>query len=257
MKLKFLVRFTIVVLLIGVLYEIWPLPFQLMARYGVLPAAEKITLVARGLFSPIKLLARLNRLAADNKELQESNDLLVSEIAALQEKSHLCQEVESERQFSGNIPGTQLVAKVIGRTPQAFSQNLLVDKGSNDGLKEGAAVVSSGYLVGRVKKVFPAQAEVKLITGHDSLIPAVLEKSRETGLVQGGLEGLTLNEIPATSSVSQGDKVITSGLGGDLPAGILIGETDKILKGEQSLFQTMAVKTPIKFSTLEIVSILR
>jgi len=254
---KIAFRFFLAVVLLVILYEIWPLPFWFVAKRAILPAAEKTSDVFNYLSSPFKFLVQMKDLDRENKEVEDANKALRAELARLNDNIHLCSAVNKEINTS-KLNGYSLVeGRIIGRTASSFNQGIIVNVGSKDGVREKAAVMSSGYLIGQVKKVEENRSEIKPIFAHDSLIPAVLEKSRETGLVQGGLQGLSLIEIPSTTQVKSQDRVLTSGLGGDLPSGILIGETQEVQKEKNNLFQTVKITTPIEISTLEIVSIIK
>lgn len=255
MKKGFLVRFILAVILLLILYEIWPLPFWLFARKVVLPVAHQTMVGVRIIGSPFELVAKINGLAKENKKLEEENQVLKSQSALAVEKAHICDSLAKETNTSrvGNF--NLLPARILGRTPSSSNQIIIIDKGKNDGVVGGAAVLSNGYLIGVVSVSHDNQSEVKAITSHNSLVPAVLEKSRQSGLVQGGLEGLTLTEVPVSSELKEGENVLTSGLGSDLPEGIMIGK----LKGKaiktSGLFQSFKIDFPIQVSTLEVVSV--
>lgn len=254
---KIAFRVFLAIILLVIMYEIWPLPFWFVAKRAILPTSEKVSDGFNVIISPFRFLSRMVNLDRDNKHLEDENKSLKADVVRLTENVHLCSAINSEINLS-RLAGFSLVeGRIVGRTPGSFNQDIIVNLGQKDGIKEGAAVLSSGYLIGQVKKVDSTQSEIHLIFSHDSLIPAVLEKSRETGLVQGGLQGLSLTEIPATTQVKTQDRVLTSALGGDLPAGILIGETQEVLKEKNNLFQSVKINSPIEVSTLEIVSIVK
>lgn len=254
---KIAFRIFLVIILLAIMYQIWPLPFWFVAKRVVLPASEKISDGFNVVISPFRFISRMAKLDRENKRLEEDNKSLASEVAKLTENIHLCSAINSEVNLSRLTDYSLVQGKIIGRTPGSFNQSIIVDLGEKDGIKQGAAVLSSGYLIGQVKKVETAQSQIHLIFSHNSLIPAVLEKSRETGLVQGGLQGLSLTEIPATTQIKDKDRILTSALGGDLPPGILIGETQEVQKEKNNLFQSVKINSPIEISTLEVVSIVK
>ncbi len=254
---KITFRAFLAVILLVIMYEIWPLPFWFVAKRVILPASEKVSDGFNIVASPFRFLYKMANLDRENRRLENDNKSLNAEAARLTENVHLCSAINSEVNLSRLNNFNLIQGKIVGRTPGSFNQDIVVNLGLKDGIKEGAAVLSSGYLIGQVKKVDQAQSEIHLIFSHSSLIPAVLEKSRETGLVQGGLRGLSLTEIPATTQVKTKDRVLTSALGGDLPPGILIGETQEVLKEKNNLFQSVKINSPIEISTLEVVSIIR
>lgn len=254
-KLPF--RLFLVAVLMVILYEIWPLPFWYVSKSIILPMAEKTGDFLYNLAGPFRFLGDMSKLDKKNKDLEQENNNLKAQISNLNENIHLCTAFKKESEAYKSSELEIIQGKIIGRKATSFNKGIIVNLGSKDQIKEGAAVLSSGYLIGQVKKVEETRSEVKLITAHDSLIPAVLEKSRETGLVQGGLEGLSLTEIPSTTQIKTQDNVLTSGLGDDLPSGILIGMTQEVKKQENNLFQSVKITSPIEISTIEIISIVR
>jgi rod shape-determining protein MreC len=254
---KLALRVFLSILLLVILYEIWPLPFWYLSKNVILPAGEMTSDAANAAISPFRFLLNISNLDKENKQLVQQNEDLTAEVARLNENVHLCSAVNQEVNLSKIEGQSTVVARIVGRTPNSSNQIIIINAGTNDQVKEGAAVLSSGHLIGQVKKVDSNRSEVKLIFSHDSLVPAILEKTRETGLIQGGLEGLSLTEIPATANVAEQDRVLTSGLGGDLPAGILIGSTRGALKEKDNLFQSIKVLSPVGVSTLEVVSVVK
>lgn len=256
MKRGFYLYFAVAFILIIILYEIWPVPFWFISREVILPAAQMSSDAAKIIASPFSVLANFNSLEKDNKKLTQENNQLRAELAKLSEQSHICSSATAEILSSSSYENAK-VAKVVGRTPWGYRESLVVNAGQNDSIREGAAVLSNGYLVGRVKKVHSSQSEIELISSHVSLIPAILEKSRESGLIQGKLEGLSMIEVPTNANIEANEKVLTSGLGGDLPSGLLIGETLPIVGVKKGPFQTLKISSPINFSSIEFVSILK
>lgn len=253
---NFFIKFFLGAFLVIILYKIWPFPFEVFARSVVLPSAYKIENIAKESMAPFRLIGKINGLDKENKRLREENQVLNAQVAQTQEKSQICLELKGEAGASSSLGKELIPARIIGRTPEEFNRSIIVDSGSNSGVRQGAAVVSMGYLIGRVDKVLASQSEVFLITNHSSFVPAVLISSRETGLVQGGLEGLVLTEVPVNSKIAEGESVLTSGLGGDLPSGIPIGKVSEIQKSG-SLFQTVGIEYPIQISKVEMVSIIK
>lgn len=253
---NFLINFFLAVILVAILYKIWPFPFEVFARSVILPISYKIENIVKETLSPFQLIAGINDLEKENKRLREENQNLSAQIATVQEKSQICLELKNEASASSVLGKYLIPAIIIGRTPEEFNRSVIVDKGSNDGVRQGDAVVSTGYLIGKIESVSANQSKIFLITNHSSFVPAVLSSSRETGLVQGGLEGLTLTDVPINSKIAEGENVLTSGLGGDLPAGIPIGRILKIEKSG-SLFQTAAIEYPIYISKVKMVSIIK
>lgn len=242
------------VILLFILYSIWSLPFELLAKNVFLPAAKVVADGVNTAISPVRLLANLNKISKENRDLQNQNDLLEAEITRIKEENKFCEQVSLEKQVSEGRKS--VVARIIGRTPQNFNQIIVVDKGKNDGVKDKAAVLSNGYLIGQVKSVSDKRSEISLISNHNNITPAMLDKSREFGLIQGSLEGLTFSDVPSATKVEDGEKVLSSGLGGEIPKGILIGQVAHS-EATKGLFQTLKVTSPFVLSKTEVVTILK
>lgn len=142
---------------------------------------------------------------------------------------------------SGNIPGVP--SRVIARGSFA-SSDILIDKGSNDSIAIGSAVViGNGQLFGVVTKVDATQSIIRLIEDAQSAIPAqVLGQDKTIGLVTGN-EGaaLTMEYIPQDVKLSVGDGVLTSGLGGTIPAGLFIGTVTEVSQDLSEPFQSATI----------------
>lgn len=243
--------FTLVLLLI--LYAIWSLPFELFAKKIIFPISGAIGNGVDRAIYPIRLAKNISRLDETNRDLQRQNDELQSEIVRIKEESKFCEQVGLENKlYEGR---KSVVARIIGRTPQNFNQILVVDKGEEDGVREKAAVLSNGYLIGQVYSVDKKSSKVILITNHNNITPAMLDKSREFGLLQGSLGGLVLSDIPSATKVEDREKVLSSGLGGEIPKGLLIGEVSHNEK-VKGLFQSLRVESPFVLSKVEVITIL-
>lgn len=256
MKKKILFRAILVFVLLVVLYEIWSLPFKLFSKNIVLPTAEKISRISRIIVSPFVLIGKMNSLEKRNADLEKENNSLNSKIAQNEEIASVCSKLSSEQKLSQLDQKQMVSAAVIGRTAKNYNQKIMIDRGKRDGLSEGAAVLSNGYLIGRLVTVDEEQSYFLPITDHSSLIPAMLQESRETGLIQGGLGGLVLTDVPVNSAVKDGEKILTSGLGGDFPSGVMIGQAGATHK-KSGLFQTIEISYPVQISHLEVVSVIK
>jgi rod shape-determining protein MreC len=118
-------------------------------------------------------------------------------------------------------------------------------------------VVTNRGLVGRISEVGDSWSRVLLITDVSSSVNAVTSSSRATGLVQGRPDGLpVMRDIPQGDTVSVGDTVFTSGLGGNFPRQILIGQITAVERNDTDLYQTAIVQPTVDFNHLEMVLII-
>ena len=254
---------TIVIVLISV-------GLVLLALGGYLTPLTKVALtpvVAAQTWLSERYLAVQNMLNAprDVTELMQRNAELEAEVASLQSQVIELQQQLTEYQilsslldFARAYPEYEYVgASVIGRDPSPFLQYVIINRGSDDGLRRGMPVVTQQGLVGRVARVTAAAANVQLITDPAMKINVRLHPSRERAVLTGSITGdLTLDFIPQSAVVNPGDLVLTSGFGGNYPPNILIGQVTGVRSQDFDLFQSGSVQPVVDFEQLEIVLVI-
>jgi rod shape-determining protein MreC len=200
----------------------------------------------------------LNRLRQRNQELEAENSRLESQIIELEQQLSETRILSALVDFARVYPQNRYVAaSVIGRDPSPFVKYVIINRGSDDGLRRGMPVVTSQGLVGRVAAVTAGAGRVELITDPDSSINVRLEPSGAQAVLLGSVTGeLTLDMIPLSASVQVGDLVLSSGLGGNYPGNILIGQITSVRRRETDLFQSATVQPVVDFSRLEILLII-
>lgn len=257
MKKVYVWRFVAAGILLLIFYWIWPLPFWYFSKKVLLPTGEVLTRSAKAIASPFVMLGKISNLDQDNKNLEQDNLALNAEIARLKESVYLNAQVSKETIFFSDKNFQAETAMVVGRSADSFNQKIVINKGQDSGFKVGSAVLSQGYLIGKISSLDSSSSTVQLVSAHDSKILAMTEKGRVTGIVQGGLEGLTMTDLPAGSKVDSGENVLTSNLGGEMPSGIIIGKVAGQTTSAGDLFLSAKVDYPINISSVEIVSVLK
>jgi len=197
----------------------------------------------------------LTRLRQRNLELEAEVSNLQSEIIDLKQQSAETRVLSALVEFARVHPENRyLAAAIIGRDPSPFMKYVIINRGSDGGLRSGMPVVTSQGLAGRIAAVTAGAARVELITDPASSVNVRLEPSGAQAVLLGSLTGeLSLDLIPQTASVNVGDLVLTSGLGGNFPGNILIGQITSLRRRETDLFQQASVQPVVDFSKLEIV----
>lgn len=195
-------------------------------------------------------------------ELKSENEKLLQKNRELLTKNALLKDIESEnkllRQELGLLPRKNYdleASFVIAQDPQGLGNYLLIDKGDKNGLKAGMPVIiSNGILTGKITEVFPTNAKVALISDKNSAVNAEIEDSGAKGIARGvyGL-GLMMDMISQSEVVKEGDTVITSGLGGDMPRGLYVGKIKEAGQSADKLFQQASIISPVDFSSLRVV----
>ncbi len=198
------------------------------------------------------------RLRQRNLELEAQISRLQSEVIDLQQQLAEARVLSALVEFARVHPENRYVAAaVIGRDPSPFVKYVIINRGSDDGLRRGMPVVTAQGLVGRVAAVTAGAARVQLITDPSSSINVRMQPSGAEGMLVGSLTGkLTLEMVPQQSPLQKGDLVLTSGLGGNYPANIIIGQVINVRGRETDLFKSADVQPTVDFSRLEIVLVI-
>ena len=198
-------------------------------------------------------------LSRENKDLRAENERLTNELARAREEMQQAQNARDLDAIKRQFPDDQfLQASVIARTSSNVRSVVAIDRGGNDGLREGMIVVTEGRsLVGTVTRVFDGYAWVTLITDPKSAVSAMIQESRAEGVVAGNYDGsLNMEFVGQGAAVKDGDFVITSGIGGGYPPGIVIGRVSGVEKTEQDLFQKVRVDHLASLAKLEQVLVI-
>jgi rod shape-determining protein MreC len=149
-----------------------------------------------------------------------------------------------------------LGARVVARTPSFLSNVIYINRGSKDGVRLDAPVLSGDGIVGRTVLVSRYQSQVQLITNPDASVGAMLERARTPGVLRGsGDYLLDLDYIGNSEQVNNGDVVYSSGLDGIFPKGLAIGKVVDSRKGK-GVFRFIKVQPFMDFMRIEEVSVI-
>jgi rod shape-determining protein MreC len=197
-------------------------------------------------------------LAQRNAELEAEIAHLRTQIIELQQQLAEYRILSALLDFARAYPEYQYVgASVIGRDPSPFVKYIHINRGSDDGLRRGMPVVTQQGLIGRVSQVTASAGLVQLITDPAVTVNVRLEPSRAEAVLSGSITGdIGLDLIPQDITVEAGDLVLTSGLGGNYPPNILIGQVTGVRSQDYDLFQSASVQPVVDFSQLEIVLVI-
>lgn len=188
-------------------------------------------------------------------DLETTLAQLTAEVVALREIGADYQRLADLVNYVSQVQNQEVVAAdVIARDTISALRTISINRGARDGVRVGSPVVTGQGLVGRVVAVSANAAHVQLINSEFSAISARLETSRVEGSVVGQASGnLRMTLLPQGANVQVGDLVRTSGLGGNLPPDIVIGQVTSTRQFESDIEQTAEVRSIIDFDRLEIV----
>lgn len=149
-------------------------------------------------------------------------------------------------------------AEIIGRDREFPGGSILLNIGEHSGVQRGmAAVVGKGVLIGKVIETTPFSSKVALLLNSEISVSVVDNLTEARGVVRGeyGL-GIVLDMVLQSESLREGDEIITSGLGGDMPRGLFVGTVVRMETSSDQLFQKATLASPVRFDTLRVVSVL-
>lgn len=206
----------------------------------------------------------LGALRSSRAQLQTQVDTLIIDNLRLKEVAAENQRLRELLRFAQLNPtydfrGGQVIARVIGQQPTNYLASLAIDLGREHGIQEGMPVVTEAGLVGRIYKVGPRSSTVLLITDTSSGVQALVqrENSRARGVVTGRAGDLPVMEfIAQDDDVTVGDLIITSGLGGNFPKGLIIGQVVAVQRRDFDMFQQATVRPTVNFDRIEFVLII-
>ncbi len=193
-----------------------------------------------------------------NSDLEKENNQLKTDIIQLQQQLSEAQVYYALLNFTrSHTENTYVASSVIGRDPVPFMRYILIDRGSDAGLRHGMPVVTQQGLVGRIDAVTAGAARVQLITDASSSVNVKIQNSNVDAMLVGSVTGeVSLEEVPQDIVLAPGDLILTSGLGGNYPAGIVVGQVLTVRKRETDLFQSASVQPAVDLSNLNAVLVI-
>jgi rod shape-determining protein MreC len=190
-----------------------------------------------------RMETEIEQLKIDNTQLQEmaiANDRL-TELLGFKQKS----------------PFRMTAAEVIGRDLSNWYRTVMINKGEKDGVSRDMGVVTPAGVVGRIVKTSASYSHVLLLVDPNSAVAALVQRSREEGIVAGTEKGLTqMKYLSTMADVKVGDVVMTSGLAGSFPKGLPIGKVSRVENKQTDLTQQVEVIPAVDFSRLEEVLVI-
>ncbi|KVA60300.1 rod shape-determining protein MreC [Burkholderia cepacia] len=205
----------------------------------VLYPLQRAALVPRDLFMGAADIAVTGAsLRHDNDDLRKRNLQLstqANQAAVLaQENAHLRAVLELRQ----HIATQSTPAEIQYDTSDPFTQKIVIGQGSQQGIQNGAPVVSENGVVGQVTRVFPLQSEVTLVTDRDLAIPVQVLRTGLRSVIYGTPKGdsLDLRFVPTSADLVVGDELVTSGLDGVYPPGLPVAKVVRVDKLADTAF---------------------
>ena len=232
----------------------WPLKILYEAAY---PFQKGTDWIVDGVLYIWTSYFALVDLRSENRRLREIVREMTFERNRFQEELEANKRLRRLLEFKEQAPLTKLPAQVIGGDAATWFRSITIDRGTTDGVRVGMVVMAPKGLVGHIQDASPHTSQILLVIDHNSAVSALVQRTRSRGIVVGKKpDRCQIRYLERAEEVVAGDVVITSGLGGRYPKGLLIGHVTKITKREHGLFQQAEMKPSVDLDKLEEVLIL-
>lgn len=250
----------LIILVIGLFLQVkgilQPIEYGLLqAPRPVASAIRSVTYPVRNFFSTIFTLrsivrqnseltvkvAQLQQAVADSDQTKAENATLKKELGFVQTSQKALQ------------PCT-----VLNLNPKELSDAMILSCGESNGIAEGQAVLSQGYLVGKVLHVGKYTSTALLITNANSTVDATLSKNNTEGVIKGSFgSGIVFDLVSQNADMQKGDIIVTAGINNNIAKNILIGEVGDVLSKPNDLFKKVSVSSPINFHNISYVFVVK
>ncbi len=199
----------------------------------------------------------LVRVQEENARLKKELETLKAENSSYKEMVYSFEHMQALLSFKEAAPHKTISARIIGKDTSNLFKTFTIDRGEKDGIKKDMVAIAPEGIVGRVIRTSGSSSLVLLSIDRNSEIAAIIQRTRDEGIIEGKGSGLAhLKYIPVLSDIKDGDIVITSGLDGIYPKGLNIGKAISVKRGDAALFLEIDVMPDADIARLEDVLII-
>ena len=226
----------------------------------VMPVQNGLTYLKNKISGNSTFFTDINNLKEENEELSQKNSELEQ---SLRELESIRSENETLKEYLGLTEKygeySTVPAYIINKDISNYSKTIVINVGSDDGIKENMTVIADQGLVGHVISVTSDTAKVRTIVDTSSSVSCLLSTTDESIVCKGTLEeesALRAMYIPDDDGIIQGDSVETSGLGGIYPKGIHVGSIKRVVNTQNATDRYAIVETAVDFDKLDTVLVI-
>jgi len=226
----------------------------------LLSGAQKGILVVQKGFSYIgDYFKDKEELKIENAQLKARVDELLSKENSLEEYTLENERLRKVLELKTDLRSYSTIsAEIIAKDTDNWFENFVIDKGTNDGVEKGAAVITPAGLLGCVYDVGSSWAKVSSILNPQTPVSAVVTKTGDNGIVEGDISLIDkqlciMRYLTKNANISIGDSVESSGLGGVYPKGIVIGRIKEIKDSDDGISKEALIESACEFSNISFV----
>ncbi len=232
--------------------------------FALSPFADAVNAAGAQVRSVVDAAAEIDRLRRDNTTLRSDNDRLQQQNRTLGALATENEQLTALLAIRNTLKYSTVAARVISRELLDVNRVVMIDAGSENGIRLGDVVIGAGgALVGRVTDIGTSAAQVTLINDPASTVIGEIATSRATGEVVGDLGGaLVMDKIDATQRITLGDEVVTAGISlgaairSPYPKGLVIGRIIDVTRDPNAIVQTAFVDSAVDLNRVEAVLVI-
>lgn len=231
-----------------------------IANNVVMPIENGLTHLKNKLNNNEKFFENIEQLKAENDSLKKQQSELEQQLREFEiiknENEQLKQQLNLAEKYGEftTVPGS-----IISRDISNYSKTLVINVGSENGIKEKMTVIADEGLVGYVVSTTDKTAKIQTIVDSASATSCLASSTRDTMICKGTIENkpqLSASNIATDARIIQGDSVETSGLGGIYVKGIHVGKIKKVNAGSNKTDSYAVIETAVDFEKLENVLVI-
>jgi len=231
--------------------------FLRLAFVGVVTETQRATwALVGGVRSVWDGYVALRGMRAENERLARENTELRVRLQQERANASATEQLRGLIDLRPRVPWTTTGAEVVAGSTSPDFRSVTIDKGFSEGVKRDMPVISPAGVVGRIATPSGHTATVQLIIDRSAAAAGRIERSRAEGIALGNGDGtLRFEYLSATADVQRGDVVVTAGIDGVYPAGLVLGHVERVEKNGPS-YRLVTIRPVVDFSTLETVLVL-
>ena len=245
----------------GIVAFVFFLALGLLMRQAPNPIRESIVSTAVStLYFPaqriVSAVGHFKTVALENEQLKEENARLRQETYHAREGLQELARLHTLVRFDDKWDFPIVTARVIGHNPGRFLTTMVINRGTEHGVKENMPVFSMNGLVGKISKATMSHSRVQLLVDPNLKLSVMDRRTRVVGFLE-SMDGRRLMAmVPTHAGIHAGDTLVTSGLGGIFPKGIPVGTVRDVRKSDLDVMRLMDVEPFQEFSILEEVFVM-
>ena len=228
----------------------------------ILAIPRPIIVLSKNTVRPIKSffvsIYNLRGIAKENQNLSAKVIRMERELVDYENEKKQNEVLRRELGFLKSTKLEILPCSIISRNTFGYDESIIINCGTKQGLKEGLAIVSQGFLVGKIIQTGNSSSVALLVRAANFTTDAKVANSGAEGVLKGsyGL-GIILDQIPQEIKLEKGWMVSTAGIDQRIPKNLPIGEIGESIGGSTELLKQMTVISPIDFKNLENVFVVK